>query len=189
MGGGAPLGAVLLLTQAKTASRRRSGGQLAEPLRGSGRVVRGTQGRPPGCTQSPMGDNTAPYQALYSSCHHAPGDHTRGAAAARTANRVRRRTQWTTYHHDPGRSGFDPEAGEPITPVLDWQSVRLDGPIWGQPLLLGSRVYVATTADGVYALDASSGHTIWHVSAGTPVPPGNCSAATSPRRWGSWGRR
>ena len=72
----------------------------------------------------------------------------------------------------PGPVGLDPEAGEPITPVLDWQSARLDGPIWGQPLLLGSRVYVATTADGVYALDASSGHTIWHVSAGTPVPSG-----------------
>ena len=77
---------------------------------------------------------------------------------------------WTTYHRDPGRSGYDSEAGEPVTPALDWQSPKLDGAIWGQPLVLGSRVYVATIADGIYALEASTGHVIWHVSAGTPVP-------------------
>lgn len=36
--------------------------------------------------------------------------------------------------------------------------------------MLGSRVYVATAADGVYALEAASGRIVWHVSAGTPVP-------------------
>lgn len=89
-----------------------------------------------------------------------------------TATAAGAEPQWTTYHRDPGRSGFDSEAGEPVTPMLDWQSPELDGPIWGQPLLLGSRVYVATVADGVYALDASSGQILWHVSAGTPVPSG-----------------
>ncbi len=78
--------------------------------------------------------------------------------------------QWSTYHRDPGRSGFDSEAGEPVEPVQAWQSPQLDGPIWGQPLVLGSRVYVATAADGVYALEAASGRIVWHVSAGTPVP-------------------
>ena len=68
---------------------------------------------------------------------------------------------WTTYHRDPGRSGNDPDASEPIVPVLDWQSPTLDGPIWGQPLILGSRVYVATVADEVYALEAATGRVIW----------------------------
>jgi outer membrane protein assembly factor BamB len=90
-----------------------------------------------------------------------------------TATALGAEPQWTTYHRDPGRSGFDLEAGEAVAPLLDWQSAQLDGPIWGQPLVLGSRVYVATVADGVYALDASSGQILWHVSAGTPVPSGD----------------
>jgi outer membrane protein assembly factor BamB len=77
---------------------------------------------------------------------------------------------WTTYHRDPGRSGNDPDASEPITPALDWQSPTLDGPIWGQPLILGSRVYVGTVANEVYALNAATGKVIWEKNAGTPVP-------------------
>jgi polyvinyl alcohol dehydrogenase (cytochrome) len=77
---------------------------------------------------------------------------------------------WTTYHHDAERTGSDPDGTSPLTPSLSWQSTDLGAPIWGQPLILGSRVYVATVGDGVYALDASTGAVLWHVSAGTPVP-------------------
>jgi hypothetical protein len=52
------------------------------------------------------------------------------------AGAVRAEPVWTTYHRDPGRSGYDSEAGEPVTPALDWQSPELDGAIWGQPLKL-----------------------------------------------------
>lgn len=52
--------------------------------------------------------------------------------------------QWSTYHRDPGRSGFDSEAGEPVEPVQAWQSPQLDGPIWataraGLPCVRGDR--------------------------------------------------
>jgi outer membrane protein assembly factor BamB len=77
---------------------------------------------------------------------------------------------WSTYHHDGERSGVDPDASSPLTPTLSWQSPDLNAPIWGAPLIVGSRVYVATVGDGVYALDASSGQVVWHQSAGTPVP-------------------
>jgi len=87
-----------------------------------------------------------------------------GAAAGEPA--------WTTYHHDAERTGVDPEALSPLTPNLAWQSPDLGAPIWGQPLILGSRVFVATVGDGVYALEASSGQVVWHASAGTPVPSG-----------------
>src|SRR5271166_6521687 len=60
---------------------------------------------------------------------------------------------WTTFHHDAERTGGDPGAASPLTPTLAWQSPGLGAPIWGQPLVLGSRVYVATVGDGVYALD------------------------------------
>ncbi len=77
---------------------------------------------------------------------------------------------WTTYHRDAQRSGYDPEATQPIEPLLAWQSVDLGAPIWSQPLVLGDRVYVATVADEVYALEASTGKVVWQKSVGTPVP-------------------
>jgi polyvinyl alcohol dehydrogenase (cytochrome) len=79
---------------------------------------------------------------------------------------------WTTYHRDAARSGADPDGTSPITPTLSWQSANLGAPIWGQPLVLGSRVYVATVGDEIYALEASTGKVIWEKSAGTPVPSG-----------------
>src|SRR6266566_784793 len=79
---------------------------------------------------------------------------------------------WTTYHRDPARSGDDPEVGNPLAPSLTWQSPPLGVPIYGQPLVLGARVYVATVGDRLYALEASSGKVIWEKSAGVPVPSG-----------------
>jgi outer membrane protein assembly factor BamB len=79
---------------------------------------------------------------------------------------------WTTYHRDAQRSGYDPEATEPVAPTLAWQTVDLGAPIWSQPLVLGERVYVATVGDEVYALEASSGKIVWQTSVGTPVPSG-----------------
>jgi len=79
---------------------------------------------------------------------------------------------WTTYHRDAARSGDDPDATSPITPTFSWQSRDLGAPIWGQPLILGSRAYVATVGDEIYALDTSTGKVIWEKSAGTPVPSG-----------------
>jgi outer membrane protein assembly factor BamB len=77
---------------------------------------------------------------------------------------------WTTYHHDGERSGVDPDAISPITPVLSWQSPSLGAPMWSQPLILGSRVYAATVGDQIYALEASTGEIVWQQSADTPVP-------------------
>jgi outer membrane protein assembly factor BamB len=77
---------------------------------------------------------------------------------------------WTTYHRDAARSGNDPDAGQPIAPSLAWHSQELGAPIYGQPLVLGSRVYVATVGDRLYALEANSGKVIWEKSAGVPVP-------------------
>jgi polyvinyl alcohol dehydrogenase (cytochrome) len=77
---------------------------------------------------------------------------------------------WTTYHRDAQRSGNDPDATQPVTPVLAWQTVDLGAPIWSQPLVLGDRAYVATVGDEVYALEATTGDVVWEKSVGTPVP-------------------
>jgi outer membrane protein assembly factor BamB len=79
---------------------------------------------------------------------------------------------WTTYHRDQGRSGYDPDGVSPLTPAPAWQSPDLGAPIWGQPLVLGSRMYVATVGNDVYALDASTGAVIWRKNAGAAVPSG-----------------
>ncbi|MDQ6738873.1 MAG: PQQ-like beta-propeller repeat protein, partial [Actinomycetota bacterium] len=77
---------------------------------------------------------------------------------------------WTTYGYNIARSGVDPYTGSPVTPSQLWQTPALDGPIYGQPLIYGSRVYVATENDSVYALDAATGAIVWQRSIGTPVP-------------------
>jgi outer membrane protein assembly factor BamB len=76
---------------------------------------------------------------------------------------------WTTYHRDAARSGVDPDSASPIGPSQAWQ-MGLDGRIYGQPLVYGSRVYVATENDSVYALDSATGAVVWHRSVGIPVP-------------------
>lgn len=88
------------------------------------------------------------------------------------AGRAWGQAEWTAYHHDAARSGDDTEPGEPIPPVQAWQSTNLGAPIWGQPLVLGERVYVATVGDELYALNAATGAVEWQQSAGTPVPSG-----------------
>ena len=64
-------------------------------------------------------------------------------------------------------------------------SVPLDGNSFGQPLYVSSvhigaadhaMVYVATSNDSVYGLDAHSGTVVWHVGLGKPVPRLDVSA-------------
>jgi len=87
---------------------------------------------------------------------------------------------WTTYRHDSARSGIDPDSTSPLPPVKTWQSTALDGKIYGEPLVYGSRVYVATENDTVYSLDAATGQIMWEQHLGTAVassqlPCGNIS--------------
>jgi outer membrane protein assembly factor BamB len=78
---------------------------------------------------------------------------------------------WTTYHRDAARSGVDPDSTSPIAPSQAWQTnPTLDGQIYGQPLVYGSRVYVATENDSVYALDSATGAVVWHKNVGIAVP-------------------
>jgi outer membrane protein assembly factor BamB len=77
---------------------------------------------------------------------------------------------WTTYHHDDGRSGVADGTFIARHPVLAWKSTYLDGPVYAEPLVLGSLVFVVTENDSIYALDAETGHIDWKHHVGTPVP-------------------
>jgi len=48
--------------------------------------------------------------------------------------------------------------------------VRLDGAVYGQPLLVGDLVIAATENDSVYGLDQATGKVAWRTHVGSPVP-------------------
>ena len=52
----------------------------------------------------------------------------------------------------------------------EWQTPALDGEVYGQPLVHGSYVYVATENDTVYKLDAATGAPLWSMHLATPEP-------------------
>ncbi|TNC29735.1 outer membrane protein assembly factor BamB family protein [Amycolatopsis alkalitolerans] len=78
-------------------------------------------------------------------------------------------TDWPTYHHDNARTGV--AAGVPPLGTLTraW-SARLDGAVYGQPLVLGDTIIAATENDTVYGLSATDGHIVWSRHLGDPQP-------------------
>ncbi len=76
---------------------------------------------------------------------------------------------WPAYHANARRSGFVPglPAAGPL--AVAW-SRRLDGAVYGQPLVVGNTVIAATEHDTVYGLALSTGAVRWSVRVGTPLP-------------------
>lgn len=78
-------------------------------------------------------------------------------------------SDWYTYHLDNQRSGEQfnvPPAG---TLSVSWQA-KLDGAVYGEPLVVGKHLLAATQNDTVYALDPATGQVQWHTHLGTPMP-------------------
>jgi len=84
-----------------------------------------------------------------------------GAATGTLAN-------WTQYHRGPGRSGHVTKA--PRSPLHKKWSRSLVGQVYGEPLVVGSTLVVATEQNYVYGLDARTGKTRWRSARlGTPA--------------------
>jgi outer membrane protein assembly factor BamB len=83
-----------------------------------------------------------------------------------------RTPSWTVYHGDPAGSGVAAGLSSVDTSARAWTSPALDGQLYGEPLVFGNRVYVATENDTVYALSAATGAIAWSAHLGTPVPSG-----------------
>jgi polyvinyl alcohol dehydrogenase (cytochrome) len=94
-----------------------------------------------------------------------------GSAAATTPAPQASGGSWTTYDFDPSRTGTDPSGLRYSVGSPAWTSPHLDGSLFGQPLVGGSLVYVATENDTVYALSASTGAVAWSAHVGTPFNP------------------
>ncbi len=80
------------------------------------------------------------------------------------------RGSWTVYHGDATGTGVARSPAHVDTSARAWTSARLDGDIYGEPLVSGGRVYVATERDTVYALSAATGAVAWSRHLATPVP-------------------
>ncbi len=75
---------------------------------------------------------------------------------------------WTQYHRGPARSGHVAKA--PGRHLAQKWSRNLRGEVYGEPLVVGSTLIVATEQNYVYGLDARSGRTRWRSKQlGTPV--------------------
>ena len=80
---------------------------------------------------------------------------------------------WLVYHGALIGSGVDP-SGASFSPARQsWASPTLGGQIYGEPLALGSRVFVATESDAVVALSATNGSVLWSATVGKAVPAGD----------------
>ena len=107
---------------------------------------------------------TTPRRAPTTATTTTPGPTTTAAPGAQAV-------EWTTYGGSTARTSAD--TAEPAlagAPGEAWTSPALDGAVYGEPLLFGGQVLVATENDTVYALSARSGAVAWSDHLGTPVP-------------------
>src|SRR5580692_6256080 len=74
---------------------------------------------------------------------------------------------WPTYHGDNTRQGDD-TTDQAVSGSAPWTSVPLDGQLYGQPVIVGGQLVVATENDTVYSLNAATGHVAWSAHIGAP---------------------
>jgi polyvinyl alcohol dehydrogenase (cytochrome) len=84
---------------------------------------------------------------------------------------------WPTYHRTNARDGNSPDLAALSQLSVDWRA-RLDGAVYGQPLVVNNRIFAATENDTVYALDPDTGTVVWSAHVGQPerlsdLPCGN----------------
>ncbi len=91
------------------------------------------------------------------------------AAAAANAPATPATGTWPVYHGDPVGSGVA-NASHVDLSSRAWTSPALDGSLYGEPLVSGGNVYVATENDTVYTFSTSTGAVLWSTHVGTPVP-------------------
>ncbi len=92
-----------------------------------------------------------------------------GAPGAAPAVASAAPTDWTTYQHDPGRTGVDPVQPPTASVSPAWTSPALDGAVYAQPLVVNGRVLVATEGNTVYSINVSDGSVAWQKTLGPAV--------------------
>ncbi len=88
-----------------------------------------------------------------------------GPAAYTSSTRL---VNWPTYHRTTDRAAR--ALSGPTGPLRRGWQRRLDGAVYGEPLVVGSTLVVATEQNTVYGLDARTGRRRWSRHLGTPQP-------------------
>jgi outer membrane protein assembly factor BamB len=77
---------------------------------------------------------------------------------------------WLTFGGSADRRNSVAAGPNPGAIAQAWSSDQLDGALYGEPIVSGGRVFVATEHDSVYAFDAATGQRAWNTNLGDPVP-------------------
>ncbi len=97
---------------------------------------------------------------------------TGGVSAAALSPAAAPAGSWLVYHENRAGTGLAPSLTAVDTRTRAWTSPTLDGNVYGEPLVSGGRVFVATENDTVYALASATGALVWSRHLGPPVPSG-----------------
>jgi hypothetical protein len=76
---------------------------------------------------------------------------------------------WPEFDQNAQRTGIGPRLPRAGKLIRSW-TARLDGAVYGQPLVVGGDVIAATENDSVYAISRATGKTVWRAHVGAPVP-------------------
>src|SRR3954447_1273702 len=76
---------------------------------------------------------------------------------------------WQTFNRTNQRGGEQLDLAT-VGPLSSAWHTKLDGAVYGQPLIVGNQVLAATQGDTVYSLDAATGKVRWQTHLGTPMP-------------------
>lgn len=75
---------------------------------------------------------------------------------------------WTTYHYDQKRQGYDPRATTASGHLSTAWTSTLDGQVYAEPLVIGNTIIAVTENDSIYGLSLT-GKVRWRTNVGTPV--------------------
>ena len=105
---------------------------------------------------------------LVAACASASPAHQQSVEPDPVARAATSFTPWWTYHRTPSRAGHVAQApGSPLTRA--W-SKKLGAAVYGEPLVVGSTLIVATERNKVFGLNARTGHVRWRTGLGKPQP-------------------
>jgi outer membrane protein assembly factor BamB len=130
----------------------------------------GTSAASPSQTTGP-GPSGAPASTSPSAVE-SPSAGVLGATASPAASPTLRgldANDWPEYHLDALRTGDSKRFPAITTPLSIAWTTHLDGAVYAEPLVVHSRLIVATEGDSVYSFNPSTGTVDWVEKLGTPV--------------------
>ena len=89
------------------------------------------------------------------------------------ANAASGASSWTVYHGNVAGSGVSTALRAVNTTKRAWSSPALQGQLYGEPLVFGGALFVATQDNLVYALSSSNGSILWARRLARAVPSSN----------------